>query len=86
MLEATWNEFEFETSLVVGSVVEARWSENWQAERAKARVMRVNRASVRVLILEGYLSGETISLPRFGIQRHWSRSRNCIAPWNDENA
>jgi len=64
-------------SLTVGMVVEARWtnSHNYYAEPAE--VVRVNRSSVRVRVLDGYLKGREIPLPLI-FANGWSQSNGSF--------
>lgn len=48
--------------LTVGMVVEARWTNSHSYYAEPAEVVRVNRSSVRVRVLDGYLKGREIPL------------------------
>lgn len=45
-------ELTFEQNLTVGQTVEARWTWNHQLHKAKAEVVKINKSSVRVKLLE----------------------------------
>lgn len=71
----------FEEGLKAGDEVEARWTNSYSVYRARARVARVNRKSVRVELLvapDGYRVGQAFSVPRF-VELGWS-ANNRVAP------
>ncbi len=72
----------FETALAPGMKVEARWTNCHNYYGEPAEIVRVNRSSVRVRVLAGYLAGRETSMPRmFG--NKWS-ANNGVFPWNEE--
>lgn len=83
------NEFrtiaDWERSLKPGDKVFRRWtwSNDYYAEPAE--VVRVNRASIRVRVLSGYLAGQCVPSPRFCngtgsfCDTGWS-AHNCLTP------
>jgi len=80
-MEETRAVMQFEDALKAGDEVEARWTNSYSAYRARARVVRVNRKSVRVELLvapDGYRVGQAFSVPRF-VELGWSVN-NRVAP------
>jgi hypothetical protein len=83
------NRFEWENTLTPGTEVVARWTNNFSYWHARAEIVRVNRASVRVRLVEAifgaqgqviYPAGREIVVPRCVISaRTWSIN-NCVAP------
>lgn len=84
----------FEESLKVGDVVELRWTNSYRYYTAKARLTKVNQASVRGELLDeilvsrygepylAYNKGRVISVPRFTlttISGGWS-ANNGVFP------
>ena len=72
----------FEQSLKVGDEAVARWTNSGNYYARKARVVRINRASFRVAVLEGdasYPEGHEIVVPRFDAMGRWSPN-NCVTP------
>lgn len=71
---------DFDAALAPGQVVEARWTNSFNFYRERAEVVAVNRASVRVRALAGYMAtpGRTFTIPRI-TARTWS-ANNCVAP------
>lgn len=80
-MEETRAVVQFEDALKAGDEVEARWTNSYSAFRARARVVRVNRKSVRIELLaapDGYRVGQAFSVPRF-VELGWS-ANNRVAP------
>jgi hypothetical protein len=77
------NQIDFERELVPGAVVLACWTSCYRYYSAKAEVVRVNSASVRIRLVEcltgqGYSPGREFSLPRFYADR-WSVNNGVFA-------
>ena len=75
----------WEDTLVVGDVVTARWTSNYNYYAARATITKVNAKSLRVILEEstgGYPAGWDLLIPRasdiFGACR-WSVN-NCVCP------
>ena len=82
---------EFEGSLVPGMKVEVRWTNSHRFYRGLAGVVRVNKASVRVRLVEpvavgsggGYLPGHELVMPlgyTFNSGAFKWSPNNCVAP------
>lgn len=69
----------WERDLVVGDEVDARWTCSYRSYGCRARVVRLNGASVRIELLEAigseYAAGRKFSLPR-----------RTAATWSPSNA
>lgn len=63
--------------LTVGMVVEARWTNSHSYYAEPAEVVRVNRSSVRVRVLDGYLKGREIPLPLI-FANGWSQNNGSF--------
>jgi hypothetical protein len=67
----------FESSLKPGDEVEARWTNSHRAYRAVAKVVRVNRESIRVELCETITDGAHITYPQgweIVLPRFWART------------
>jgi len=69
---------DFESRIVAGMKVQARWTNCGNFYREEAEIVRVNRASFRVRILAGYLAGRCIAIPRVSADT-WSNN-NAVFP------
>jgi hypothetical protein len=63
--------------LTAGMVVEARWTNSHAYYAEPAEVVRVNRSSVRVRVLDGYLKGREIPLPLI-FANGWSQNNGSF--------
>lgn len=66
--------------LSIGDIVSARWTNSGAQFESRARVVRINKASVRVEVLdaENYLHGRTASIPLAKNIRRWSWDNGII--------
>lgn len=85
----------FDSSLQVGQLVEARWTNCYHFYAAQAAVIRVNEASVRVRLVEdvragepgriAYPAGRELRVPRV-LSAGWSNNNGVFpvgaGPWN----
>jgi hypothetical protein len=80
------NQVAFESTLAAGAPVTARWTNSFQAYAARAVVVKINHASIRIELVETLIAngrvtheaGRQFSLPNvFGAG--WSVN-NCVAP------
>lgn len=79
---ATRNPLVDDAALTIGALVVARWTNCFRQYEARATVVKVNRKSVRVTLvdgIDGYPAGREIVLPRFENWRTWSVN-NCARP------
>lgn len=74
------NLYDFDRAVNVGDEVEARWTNNHSAYRARGTVEKVNKMTLRVRITDAdnYLHGRSAVIERVGSQS-WS-DNNCVAP------
>ena len=85
----TTGEWRFEYYLQPNDIVQVHWTNSGRAFTGKGAVVKVNRSSIRVELLEdvapewygGYPAGREITVPRFGLHR-WTPN-NRVAPLGD---
>jgi hypothetical protein len=73
------DQLDFERTLIPGSLITARWTWSGGIYAEPAQVLRVNQASVRVRILNGYLAGRETTMPRMFANK-WSLNNGVFPP------
>lgn len=84
---ATWNPAKFENELKAGDLVEARFTNCSRYYAYPAKVVTVNRASIRVAFTveqRGWPIGHETTIPRWTANTY--SNNNCLAPTEGSSA